>query len=133
MHSVKFGIIPLGKENKFFKQCFPDQARQLPARFTDNVMKCCKVISCRVIGEAARTIVEGNGHPKSVMQLRSSEGNTIYALQQASWGVFKDAYNKKDRFIISNCDLSCKTALTKVSGYLAHYEHWLHTSTLLLK
>ena len=124
MHSVKFGIIPLGKENRFFKQCFPDQARQLPARFTDNVMKCCKVISCRVIGEAARTIVEGNGHPKSVMQLRSSEGNTIYALQQASWGVFKDAYNKKDRFIISNCDL-CHVKLLSLKFLVI----WLTTNT----
>ena len=46
MHSVKFGIIPLGKENKFFKQCFPDQARKLPARFADNKMKgTLKVVS----------------------------------------------------------------------------------------
>ena len=86
-----------------------------------------------MIGEATRTIVEGNSHPKSVMQLRSSEGNKIYALQQASWGVFKDAYNKKDRFITSNCDslhIMYNTASTKGSGYLAHYEHLLHTFTL---
>jgi len=50
-----------------------------------------------VIGEAARTIVEGNSHPLNIMQLRSEEGNTIYALHQASWGIFKDAYKKKDR------------------------------------
>ena len=32
MRSVKIGVIPLGKENNFFKQCFPDQSRKLPAR-----------------------------------------------------------------------------------------------------
>jgi len=32
MHSVKIGIIPLGKENNFFKQYFPGQCTKLPAR-----------------------------------------------------------------------------------------------------
>lgn len=69
-----------------------------------------------MIGEATRTIVEGRSQPVSVMQLRS-EGNTIYALQQASWGVLKDAYKKKDRFY--HIKLFCYAyhfAPTKVSG-----------------
>ena len=36
MHSVKIGIIPLGKENNFFKQYFPDQSRMLTARSANN-------------------------------------------------------------------------------------------------
>ena len=55
-----------------------------------------------MIGEATKTIVEGNTHPLSIMRLRSQEGSTIYALQQARWGIFKDAYNKKDRFVACN-------------------------------
>ena len=99
MHSVKIGVIPLGKENNFFKRCFPDQSRKLPARSTGHKV-FLRFFFCRMIGEATRTIIEGNSHPLSIMKLRSQEGNTIYGLQQARWGIFKDAYNRKDRFVL---------------------------------
>jgi len=42
-------------------------------------------------------IMEGGSCLKSVMQLCPKEGNTLYALQQASWGAFKHAYERRDR------------------------------------
>ena len=102
MHSVKIGIIPLGKENNFFKQYFPDQSRMLMARSANNtkITKFNGSFLFRMIGEATRTIIEGNSHPLSIMKLCTQEGNTIYALQQARWGIPKDAYKKKDRFVM---------------------------------
>lgn len=100
IRSIKIGIIPLGKENNFFKQCFPGQTEKLPARSAGNIVKKNEVFFCRMIGEAARTVIEGSSFSVSVMQFRSEEGNPIYALKKASWGIFKDAYKKKDRLIM---------------------------------
>ena len=51
----------------------------------------------RMIGEATKMVMEGDSYPMSVMQLCPKEGKTLYALQQASWGAFKHAYDRRDR------------------------------------
>ncbi|KAL5460606.1 hypothetical protein EMCRGX_G034062 [Ephydatia muelleri] len=79
--SISFGVIPLGKENRFYTSHGP--LSEIPAR---------------TIGQATMAIIKGHTRPVNIMELQPEKGRTLYAMSSISWGVLKEAQENKDSY-----------------------------------
>lgn len=83
-NSVTFGIIPLGKENRFYTSHYlQEPSSKIPAR---------------MIGEATMAVIRGHTGPVHIMELQPEKGRTLYATSSVHWGVFKEANENKDSY-----------------------------------
>ena len=134
--SIPFGVIPLGKENRFYTSQHPHKSlTDMPARYPKPVISVSmssQYHACRTIGEATMAIIKGRSKPVHIMEIQVNnelpdamgvvmaarkmsniiiiilmqpeKGRTLYAMSSIRWGVIKEAYDNRDRYV---CIVMC--------------------------
>ncbi|CAI8038527.1 Acylglycerol kinase, mitochondrial [Geodia barretti] len=84
MRSIPIGILPLGRENRFYQSNLSSTTFKPPVR---------------AIGDATMDIIRSeHTKPLNLMEIKPESGRLLYALSSVQWGPMRDAHENRDGF-----------------------------------